>query len=177
MLDALTGIPNRRAADEALETALGGTGPLMVMLVDVDHFKRVNDTHGHSVGDSVLRNVARTLQRFIRQGDIVARYGGEEFFLLIRGARPDIGEMIAERFRRGVAEMTIEGVPGLDNITVSIGVAAWHGTGTKPLAPAMIEIADAALYAAKGAGRNRIALSRVEVAPPVSLRPHPKELS
>ncbi|MBI5516838.1 MAG: diguanylate cyclase [Deltaproteobacteria bacterium] len=156
MQDPLLQIANRRAGDAALVDALDHGGPLMVAILDLDHFKRVNDTFGHAVGDRVLRTVAQALQRLTRHGDVVARYGGEEFVLILRGARPERAHAIAERFREGVANVTFGAEDGVRKITVSIGAATWDGQDPRPTRETLLSLADSALYTSKRAGRNRV---------------------
>ncbi len=125
---------------------------LGVLMIDVDHFKRLNDTHGHAVGDDVLRSVAKVLDAELRAGDMVGRYGGEEFTVVMPGARGSEVQGAAERLRRAV-ERSAGPVP----VTVSVGVA-WapaHGSCRTEL----LSAADGALYEAKAAGRNRVALA------------------
>jgi len=150
--DGLTGVANRRTFEEALarEVARASrTGaPLSLVMLDLDHFKRVNDIHGHQTGDSVLRSVAEELTRQSRAGDLVARYGGEEFAVIL----PDTGQQdapaVADRLRAAIADR--EGpVP----VTASLGVASHPGHVADPLA--LVQAADEALYAAKRGGRNR----------------------
>jgi len=152
--DALTGIPNRRFADETLAELAEAGGKLAAMIVDIDHFKRVNDTWGHAVGDEVLTQVAAALAHQARRDDVVARFGGEEFLVLLVGASPELTPAIAERFRRAVANTDIANAGGPDRITVSIGVAAWVGESIAPAT--LLAEADAALYEAKDSGRDRV---------------------
>lgn len=129
----------------------------VVMMMDVDHFKRVNDTHGHLVGDSVLAAVAASIDRVTRRGDLVARFGGEEFVVFIPGATLGQGEAIAERVRQAVAWTHVPAAPGgLVSPTISVGVAT---VDPGEQIDAAIQRADAALYEAKRAGRNRVILS------------------
>ena len=124
--------------------------PLALAMVDIDHFKAVNDTHGHAAGDDVLCDLAQLLKRFIRSSDLAARLGGEEFVVVM----PDTGvggaEAITRRLRRGVAESTGGKAP----IAVSIGVAELQGPNDTP--ERLLRRADEALYAAKRGGRNRV---------------------
>jgi two-component system, cell cycle response regulator len=157
-VDMLTGLLNRRAFLDNMEREHSRSTrhmyPLSVLLLDVDHFKRVNDTRGHAAGDAVLQGVAQVLTRVARRSDIVARWGGEEFVI----ALPQTGEagarIAAERVRRAIAEATfpLPGGEGL-GVTASIGAAS-------ALAPwvtdAVIAAADEAMYAAKARGRNRV---------------------
>ncbi len=154
-IDPLTQIPNRRAGDEAIAEALTG-GPAVLLLIDIDHFKQVNDTYGHVTGDVVLREVAQALANRARQGDTVARFGGEEFVAVIRGARPENAHRIAERFRRAVADMKSDATMGARRVTVSVGAAGWDGTGERPSPETLVIAADDALYQAKRLGRNQV---------------------
>lgn len=158
MIDPVTGILNRRSADEVIVRALGSAHaePLMLILADVDHFKRVNDTYGHRAGDEVLREVATTLSRLTRTGDFVARFGGEEFLVLIHNADPGLARVIAERFRGGVEALRLQSLPQLGFVTISLGVAAWDGSAPRPSPSTFLEAADIALYRAKAQGRNRV---------------------
>jgi diguanylate cyclase (GGDEF)-like protein len=128
-----------------------------LIMVDIDHFKSFNDTHGHLAGDRILRSVARGLQRAVRRSDIVARYGGEEFVLIAVETNKQEGSILAERLRKVVAQstVTIDGVPR--HVTASFGVANYPDDARTP--QELIALADAALYRAKNAGRNRICLN------------------
>jgi diguanylate cyclase (GGDEF)-like protein len=142
--DPLTGLANRRCLDELLAAGAAGDA---VALIDVDHFKRVNDGHSHQVGDEVLRQLAGLLRAACRGADVAARYGGEEFAVLFRGLSEPAAVAAAERIRRTVEAYAWNAVaPGLA-VTVSIGIAA----GADVLA-----VADRRLYEAKNAGRNRV---------------------
>ncbi len=161
--DALTGLANRRAADEMLDRALANGERVLAVLLDIDHFKNVNDTFGHATGDLVITQVARAITSCTRSGDMAARYGGEEFLVIIRGASLDAAARIGERYRRAVAQIELSprsgDAPGPDlsvmRVTVSVGVAAASG---EKLAPprALLAAADDALYKAKALGRNRV---------------------
>lgn len=160
--DQLTGMCNRRhlmaEGTRLLNVALRAGSPCSCLMVDIDHFKNVNDTHGHPVGDKYLVHVAGCIASAIRESDMAARYGGEEFVILAPNA--DLGEarLLAERIRTAVAACPLElGTIRLDN-TVSIGVAEYdqeHRFGVGLLED-MIEKADKALYRAKQCGRNRV---------------------
>ncbi len=158
MRDSLTGLFNRRYFMEQLqlecERAHRLRHPLALLMIDVDEFKRINDRHGHPVGDSVLRELARTSATSLRKYDLFARYGGEEFVVLLPATNLQQASVTAERIRAQLAAMTPLAVHGDSSaVTVSLGVAEFapeDGDGI-----AMLERADRALYAAKRAGRNR----------------------
>jgi diguanylate cyclase (GGDEF)-like protein len=155
--DALTGLSNRRHLDDRLaaewERALRFDRALSVAMVDVDHFKRVNDDFSHAVGDEVLRTLARILREHTRGVDVVARYGGEEFCLVMVESDPVDARLHCERLRGLVEGWDWASIrPGL-KVTVSIGVAG-HLEADAP--NTLLAIADTRLYAAKHAGRNRV---------------------
>lgn len=153
--DFLTGLPNRRAFQAALEreadTARRYGHPLSLLLIDADHFKRVNDAHGHDAGDAVLRDIAAIMRRECRQCDFPARWGGEEFILLLPATDGASALQFAERVRCGMEEHDF---PCVGRQTISIGAAVFQGD-----ALAMINEADGALYQAKKDGRNRAVLA------------------
>ncbi|MEU8660769.1 diguanylate cyclase [Actinoplanes philippinensis] len=150
--DALTGLPNRRSADDRLPKMAAG-GPVWVALADVDHFKRVNDRYGHPIGDEVLRRIARILLDGIGQADLVARFGGEEFLLAVHGSGAEDARAQCELMRAAVAAYPWESIePGL-SVTISIGLA--EADGPDSLAGALNR-ADQRLYDAKRQGRNRV---------------------
>jgi diguanylate cyclase (GGDEF)-like protein len=157
--DPLTGLQNRRffftEADERLATAKSNQTPLSVLIVDIDHFKRVNDTHGHACGDRVIVTLAQLLKQQSRTDDLVARFGGEEFVLLLPNADLQQAEVIAERIR-GAAELaSVKTEAGeLLRVTVSIGTAALNLASES--VEAALARADRALYEAKNKGRNRV---------------------
>ncbi|MGY1700321.1 diguanylate cyclase [Geodermatophilus sp. SYSU D00766] len=155
--DPLTGLHNRRHLDRALGADLASrprTGRLSVLLVDVDHFKSVNDRLGHAAGDRVLTAVARTLAGAVREGDTAARLGGEEFVLVLPGAGREQALERAEQVRRAIAGQR-QALDGEDvGVTVSIGVAVCPADGAS--AAALLEAADRALYTAKATGRDRV---------------------
>jgi diguanylate cyclase (GGDEF)-like protein len=155
--DPLTGLPNRRAFDEALARELARAdrsgAPLAAVALDVDHFKRVNDGHGHAAGDAVLAAVARRAASALRAGDLLARIGGEEFAALLPGADLPAAAEVAERIRAAVGGAAIE-VGGVAlPVTVSLGCAAREAGEA---GPGLLARADARLYAAKAGGRNRV---------------------
>ena len=159
--DSLTGLTNRRAFDAQAEKewfrCWRGGLPLSVIMIDVDHFKRYNDSHGHAAGDVCLQRVALTLEKSIkRAGDLVARYGGEEFIVLLPGAAAPGALVIGEALRMAVEVTGIEHQTSkvADTVTVSAGIATVTPAGPQGLA-ALLEAADQMLYAAKVQGRNR----------------------
>lgn len=161
--DALTGVHNRHFLDERLISEMSyakrhGT-ELSVLFVDADHFKHVNDTHGHVAGDLVLRAIARLLADTMRSEDVVARYGGEEFVIVVRGVTAVGILAVAERLRAGVEALEI-GHDGVRiPVTVSIGVATQSSERSYESVAELLATADAALYRAKEAGRNRVFLA------------------
>ncbi len=155
--DPLTGLTNRRGGDKSLRDSLSSGEPVVLLLLDIDHFKLVNDTHGHAAGDIVLRQVAMTLERRSRRGDVVVRHGGEEFFVLITGADPQLAATIGERYRAAIEGLVLSGSAGVGGVTVSIGVAVWTAAEEgAPTPERMLAVADAGLYEAKRNGRNRV---------------------
>lgn len=152
LTDTLTGLDNRRAMYERLTGLFAGSaGPAFaVLLLDIDHFKGVNDHHGHDVGDEVLRGVAALLRAGVREGDHVARWGGEEFLVLLPGADRDAAQRVAVRLWSAVRSAR---TPGLPPVTVSLGVAV---TGDAPSVPELLRVADARLYEAKAGGRDQV---------------------
>ena len=157
--DALTGLMNRRAFDEIIEYEMRdhrGGEPLVLLLIDIDSFKAINDDYGHLVGDEVIRQVGRALQANTRADDTVSRYGGEEFVMLLRNLGLDRAESIAERLRMQVAG--IRGLPEEIHVTVSIGLAV-HGPGDT--FASFLKRSDDALYSAKRSGRNRVRMELV----------------
>lgn len=152
--DPLTQLFNRRGLNAVLDYYQTMRQPFAVLALDIDHFKRVNDTWGHDVGDNVIQQVARTLTASARQTDVVCRNGGEEFLMLLPGSAADEASVLAERVRKSIANAWIEEV---GNITLSIGVAAWCGEDVA--LEVTLKQADAALYQAKQAGRNCVCVS------------------
>ncbi|QCG99075.1 diguanylate cyclase [Azospirillum sp. TSA2s] len=158
--DPLTGIYNRRSFMDMARAQLARAHrfhePLSVFVLDVDHFKRINDTFGHATGDDALRMVAAGCQAILREYDILGRLGGEEFVVVLPGATADESRVVAERVRRHLARMPIEATDGTFRLTASIGIAGLEGA-TDTLERA-IHRADLALYRAKHLGRNRVAV-------------------
>jgi diguanylate cyclase (GGDEF)-like protein len=153
--DGLTGLFNRRASEDVLANLVNAREASdALVLFDVDHFKRINDNHGHPVGDEVLRQIARRCEGVLRRDDVLARWGGEEFLLLVRSARGDGIVHVAETLRRAIAEPPIEPV---GTVTASFGIAMFHPDDTLQ---SWLQRADEALYAAKQGGRNRVVMAK-----------------
>jgi diguanylate cyclase (GGDEF)-like protein len=129
-------------------------GSFALLMVDLDHFKKLNDTFGHPAGDAALKHAALTLRESIRKNDLVARYGGEEFTVILDGADLVKAGELAERVRTALAKGQIVFEGARLAVTASIGLAVWPGDGRE--AAALLAAADRALYAAKQAGRNRV---------------------
>ncbi len=151
--DPLTGLRNRRGTQDAVDQLQASGTAFSVVALDIDHFKRVNDTHGHTAGDKVIQNVAQLMRDSSRPGDILCRNGGEEFLILLPGVGPTEAMIVAERLRQRIAERDITPV---GSVTVSAGVAQWPACGPDVLQA--FHAADAALYSAKQQGRNRVVL-------------------
>jgi diguanylate cyclase (GGDEF)-like protein len=159
--DTLTNLYNRRYFEERLggetqKSFYGGT-PLSLVMVDIDHFKKVNDTFGHTEGDKVLREIAALLKTSVRKKDTVARYGGEEFILILPEAGLEESSMIAERIRRLVENTSFQIGQAQINLTVSLGISNFpsHRPTSKE---ELVKMADQALYEAKRGGRNRVCI-------------------
>lgn len=161
--DALTGLYNRRHLDATLSrefdrTARAGNPPLSIIMIDIDHFKKFNDTHGHDQGDRVLKAVALCLRDSLRQHDVPCRYGGEEFLAILPNTPGEGVGVVAERLRRTVEDLVVDGL----KVTISLG------TATFPELPAknsnkLVEAADGALYRSKEQGRNRVTAATAEM--------------
>jgi two-component system cell cycle response regulator len=150
--DPLTGLRNRRYVHRHLGSVLRQQDAAVV-LVDIDRFKQINDTHGHAAGDAALRLVAERLRQHLRAADLIARYGGEEFIVVLAGAPAEYAAAVAERLRASLAQEPIRVERITLDITVSIGLARVPAGTTVDQA---ISAADAALYRAKAGGRNRV---------------------
>ena len=165
--DPLTGLANRRQfeltlAGEVDRVARAGE-PAMVLMIDIDHFKKVNDTHGHPAGDVVLKAVAHALHDCIRPMDTVARFGGEEFSMILPNCAPAFAQAVAERIRMRVQATRIPIAPGVDvKVTVSIG-GAFAPQWVRSSSLLWVERADQQLYRAKQTGRNRVCLEQPAV--------------
>jgi diguanylate cyclase (GGDEF)-like protein len=142
--------------EAAIERARQGVAPLALLLMDLDHFKRVNDAHGHAVGDVVLRGFVDRVRECVRRGDVLIRRGGEEFILVMPDTPEETARVVAERIRQRLRKRPVRAGPGLRvSQTVSIGVAAYGGES----AALLEQRADAAMYAAKEAGRDRVVVA------------------
>jgi diguanylate cyclase (GGDEF)-like protein len=157
--DGLTSAFTRRYFDERFEAELAYARrhktTLSVLMVDIDHFKKVNDTHGHPAGDAVLRAVAANLHALIRTEDLLARYGGEEFVILTRGLTPQNAARFAERVRTAIAKLPIVHENTTMKVTVSVGVAT-ERIDSRSTKNSLFAAADKKLYTAKNSGRNRV---------------------
>lgn len=170
LTDALTGLHNRRYLDRRLEEevtrALRYQHPLSCLFIDADHFKRINDTHGHGAGDSVLREIALRVKECLRASDIATRFGGEEFALLLPQTDASEACTLAERIRHRIQDkpIAIHG-GGTVSVTVSIGVAPMRfeqNANTESVSKTLLDEADRSLYIAKSSGRNRVQLAEEE---------------
>ena len=169
--DPLTGIFNRRHFYQLSESELQRTcrycRPLAVMMIDIDYFKRVNDSYGHAIGDQVLQALASLVREALRTIDIFARYGGEEFIVLLPETDLQAARLIAERLCRKIAETPVPIEPNPINITISVGASAFDPSAKSfpssktTTLDQLIDLADKALYEAKNAGRNRVCISNV----------------
>jgi diguanylate cyclase (GGDEF)-like protein len=167
MTDPLTGLLNRRSfldlsgKEEARARRHGN--PFAVLMLDIDHFKKINDNHGHPVGDLAIKALAAACGKVLRPHDILARYGGEEFVLTLPHTPPEGARIVAERIRTAVELITVPSETGEVRFTVSIGVATYDGG--EPF-DQVVERADKALYVSKQGGRNRVTVDGAE---PVAL--------
>jgi diguanylate cyclase (GGDEF)-like protein len=160
IVDPLTGLPNRSAIlhtlTKEMSRARREVAQLAVAMVDIDHFKQINDAHGHLAGDAVLREVATRMQGALRTYEAAGRFGGEEFLLILPACDREKGVLVAERIRSAVAGKTIDIAGSSIAVTCSIGVAAMNG-GERVAPLDLVSAADTALYQAKADGRNRVA--------------------
>jgi diguanylate cyclase (GGDEF)-like protein len=155
--DFLTSLVNRRRfleiAEMALQQAKTNRSRLAMIMLDIDHFKNINDLYGHQTGDEVLSAVAARIKKSLRQGDVAGRYGGEEFIVLVQGTSPEICARIAERIRQAVAQLAIQIDQAVVNVTISLGLACLDPDRALALDD-LINCADQAMYLAKQQGRN-----------------------
>lgn len=155
--DPLTGLANRRGIDRRLTATLAGQAPAFCVLLDLDHFKTINDTWGHAVGDEVLRRIGATIDAFAPSEDMVGRVGGEEFLAVVRAA-PEQAQAVGERYRKVIGETVFPSDLGPRRVTASVGVAGWDGTPPSPTSAVLFARADEALYEAKRTGRDRVSV-------------------
>ena len=162
LTDALTGAVNRHHFNDVLGREITNVNdhgrPLSIMVLDIDHFKQINDTYGHVVGDEVLIMFYRTCKQAVRNTDVVARIGGEEFVIVMPNTSLDSAKQFAERLRRSIAELEIEVDGKKVSLTVSIGVSQWHAEQFIN-AETFIAHADKSLYQAKNSGRNKVVVA------------------
>ncbi|HBH66243.1 MAG TPA: diguanylate cyclase, partial [Erwinia persicina] len=153
--DPMTGLLNRRGLNAVLDYFLATSQPFAVLALDIDYFKRVNDTFGHDAGDAVIQTVARQLEQGARQTDVICRNGGEEFLMILPGADREVAIVIADRVRKRIEQLSLDRV---GHITISAGVAFWlpaiDGTMEETF-----KQADDALYQAKNGGRNQVVVA------------------
>jgi diguanylate cyclase (GGDEF)-like protein len=167
--DPLTGLANRRAVDRAIDDMLRDGVPFVMLLLDLDHFKAINDTHGHPAGDEVLRAMGSLLTSRARQGDIAGRYGGEEFVIVARGATGAVAASIADRYLEAVRSLKLSPEAGVSSVTTSIGVAWYDPQRGVPTSRAQVlAAADEALYLAKRGGRDRVVLQSLRPSIPTA---------
>jgi diguanylate cyclase (GGDEF)-like protein len=161
--DMLTTLSNRRAIDEALRRDIARADrdktPLSVVLIDIDHFKVVNDTWGHSTGDAVLTFIGQLLNRSLRTSDVAGRWGGEEFLCILPNTDSTGATVVSERLRAELQKCAVSGPKGPVQVTASFGIAMVRGPGCRNEQEALIRRADSALYSAKAQGRNRVVVA------------------
>ncbi len=167
--DPLTGLGNRRQLERALSREIDRVAragePAMLLMIDIDHFKRINDSHGHAAGDQVIQAVARALSECVRPMDTVTRFGGEEFSIILPNCQPAFGHAVAERIRTKVEQLDIPIAGGHAlHVTISLG-GAFAPQWVRSSTALWIDRADSQLYQAKSEGRNRTCLE----ASPVSM--------
>lgn len=167
--DELTGLPNRRYLNERLERDIAEAKrwqhPLSVLVIDIDHFKKLNDREGHAAGDEALVAVARAIERVLRAVDVVTRWGGEEFVVILGRTGLDDAQIVAEKVRVAVSEIEVSSAKGqpFGHLSVSVGVAELTGGEA---ASSLVQRADRAVYVSKRAGRNRVSLPPPSSPPP-----------
>jgi diguanylate cyclase (GGDEF)-like protein len=162
--DSLTGLPNRRSMMDWIETEIERAGdtekPLALCMIDVDHFKKINDTYGHATGDRAIIAIANACSEIIRKTDIAARFGGEEFVLLMPQTDLTDACNVAERLRQAIASLTIHSDDAVSfGMTISVGVALFDAQSGADRMSSLLSRADNALYRAKSAGRNQVVFS------------------
>ncbi len=164
MTDSLTGVPNRRALmyQAGVMRAQRSGLPMSLLMIDIDHFKRINDTYGHPAGDEVLRQAAALMEKRLRAGDMLGRYGGEEFCVIAPDTESKGAQVLAESLREILATTPLKTEKGEISITVSIGFTCCTTIGSRELKGLLLE-ADSAMYQAKQAGRNRVVRSNASM--------------
>jgi two-component system cell cycle response regulator len=158
--DALTSLWNRGRILEALDEALRQVDSIAVLMCDIDHFKAVNDAHGHLVGDAVLRELAIRLRNGVRSNDLIGRFGGEEFLIVLNGCDPSCLQERTEQLRRAASDCSVLTDAGKIFFTVSIGAVSANREDRCTPAETILNLADAALYQAKREGRNRVVIAQ-----------------
>jgi len=162
-LDSLTGVYNRRFGmsrlHEEFDRDVRMNAPLGVLMFDIDHFKHVNDTYGHLVGDRLLISVTRIAKTILRDGDVLIRYGGEEFLAVLPAASNEDLKLVGERLRRAIEDSSVADGSQTIRVTVSLGGSSYPSQNVEQ-EDALVQLADDALYRAKESGRNRLELSR-----------------
>ena len=165
LTDPLTGLGNRATFDMSIKQAAALTArtgnPYSLMLIDLDHFKKINDSYGHQAGDAILQQVARTIRDSARDSDICCRYGGEEFVIILQNTKARNAETLAERIHRRIEKISFKSEAITQPITVSIGISSTNRRCSLPPRD-LIEEADQALYLAKEKGRNRTEIWRAD---------------
>lgn len=164
LLDPLTGINNRRFFDQRVEEEITlahrNHSPLSCLFIDLDHFKSINDNHGHQAGDTVLKEVAKVLAEIMRTSDVLARFGGEEFVILLANTNKTVALEIAERIRKRIEQTPFKiSVNKQLDVTMSIGLAIMDQASSIKTTQQLLSAADKAVYSAKVAGRNRVHLA------------------
>ena len=162
-LDPLTGVYNRRFGlgrmHEEFERAIRSSIPLGLLMMDIDHFKSINDTYGHQTGDRILKSVAEVIRTVLREGDVLVRYGGEEFLAILPAAASDDLSFIGERIRKSVEDSALVEGQKTIRVTLSLGGAAYPNQNVEKEST-LLELADESLYRAKETGRNRVIIAK-----------------
>ncbi|MFC3122392.1 sensor domain-containing diguanylate cyclase [Agaribacter flavus] len=165
-VDGLTQLFNRRYWQERFERefklTIRSKKPISVLMLDIDHFKKVNDTYGHQAGDAVIQSISKLIKKATRETDIAGRYGGEEFVILLPDTTAENAYTVGERIRKAAEKTLVEHEGAEISVTISAGIAEFNAAYTQPLL--WLEAADQALYDAKNAGRNTVIVSAVNTA-------------